>query len=58
MLKSVLKTVWQFLTEAVGDNDYRRYRARLLARGETPLTPDEFYLSNLERKYSQPNRCC
>jgi len=58
MFKSTLKAVWQFFIEAVGENDYRHYRARMLARGETPLAPDAFYLANLERKYSRPNRCC
>lgn len=58
MLKSFLRTVWKFTLELVGENDYSRYRDRLLRRGETPLPPDAFYLSNLERKYSRPNRCC
>lgn len=58
MLKCLLKTLWRIVLESVGENDYGRYRDRLLARGETPLAPDAFYLSNLERKYSRPNRCC
>lgn len=58
MLKSLLKTLWCFVLEAVGERDYARYCDRQFARGETPLAPDAFYLSKLERKYSRPNRCC
>ena len=58
MFLRALKAIWSFVLESAGENDYSRYRGRLIARGETPLAPDAFYLSNLERKYSRPNRCC
>lgn len=58
LFMNLFKTIWRFLLEAFGENDYKRYRERLLARGETPLGPAAFYVSNLERKYSRPNRCC
>jgi len=57
-LLQLLKTVWHWIREATGENDYQRYRARALARGESPLLPSAFYASRLERKYSRPNRCC
>ncbi|HEY6292609.1 MAG TPA: CstA-like transporter-associated (seleno)protein [Terriglobia bacterium] len=58
MLTQLLKTLWHFLREVSGENDYPRYRDRALARGESPLSPVRFYLSRLEHKYSRPNRCC
>ncbi|HEV3279948.1 MAG TPA: CstA-like transporter-associated (seleno)protein [Terriglobia bacterium] len=58
MIKTIFRTLWRFLLDVAGENDYRRYRARTLARGETPLAPAAFYLASLEQKYSRPNRCC
>ncbi len=58
MIITFLRTAWRLLLEAIGENDYDRYRARMRGRGDTPVAPDAFYLSNLERKYSRPNRCC
>lgn len=58
MIAQFFCRLWYAVREVCGENDYRRYHSRLIARGETPVTPAEFYLSTLERKYSQPNRCC
>jgi len=58
MIIQLLKSVWSFLREASGENDYQRYCTRAGARGESPLSADDFYLSRLERKYSRPSRCC
>jgi uncharacterized short protein YbdD (DUF466 family) len=58
MVRQLLKTLWTYLRESAGENDYERYRARALARGESPVRAAEFYLSRLEHKYSRPNRCC
>ena len=49
---------WQFLCDATGENDYARYRTFALRQGESPMTPEAFYLSQLRQKYSRPNRCC
>ena len=57
-MKAFLATVWHFIREAAGENDYRRYVDWALAHGESPLSPAAFYVSRLERKYSRPNRCC
>lgn len=58
MLLRFLKTLWHYLRESAGENDYEHYRTRALERGETPAEAAEFYLSRLEHKYSRPNRCC
>jgi hypothetical protein len=54
----LLIEIWRFARELVGDNAYTRYRQYIAARGGCPLTPQEFYLSELQRKYSRPSRCC
>jgi len=54
----VVKTLWEFLREVCGENDYARYRARALALGEPLLSPQDFYAEKLRRTYSRPNRCC
>jgi hypothetical protein len=58
MLLQLLESLWTFLRESAGENDYEHYRTRALARGESPVEPAEFYLSRMEHKYSRPNRCC
>jgi hypothetical protein len=57
-LLNLIRTAWQYLSEVSGENDYPRYRARVIAQGGAPLTPGAFYLGQLHRKYSRMNRCC
>ncbi len=57
-LQKVLKSVWEYLREACGEEDYTRYQARAFGRGEQPMTAEAFYLAELRHKYSRPNRCC
>jgi hypothetical protein len=57
-IHELLISVWGFLREACGENDYARYRAHVLARGGKPQPPGDFYLEKLNKKYSTPNRCC
>jgi hypothetical protein len=50
---------WQGLREWCGDSAYERYRSWALRRhAERPLSAAEFYVEQLNRKYSRPNRCC
>jgi uncharacterized short protein YbdD (DUF466 family) len=51
--------LWRGLREWSGDAAYDRYLAcaKRSSRQET-LTPAEFYVEQLNRKYSRPNRCC
>lgn len=55
---NLVRTVWRYLREVTGENDYPRYRARILAQGGAPLAPEAFYLDQLRRKYSRISRCC
>jgi uncharacterized short protein YbdD (DUF466 family) len=55
---------WCALRQIFGDAAYENYlRSLNRAAGQhgspiTPLTPEEFYLDSLRRRYSQINRCC
>jgi len=56
----LLRRFWRGLREWCGDAAYERYLLAV-ARKSTPcrtLTPEEFYVEQLDRRYSRPNRCC
>jgi uncharacterized short protein YbdD (DUF466 family) len=56
----LLRRLWRALREWCGDAAYERY-LRSRARNSDPchtLTPKEFYVEQLQRRYSRPNRCC
>ena len=57
-LLNLIRTAWQYFREVSGEEDYRRYRARMIAQGGVPLAPDAFYLGQLRQKYSRISRCC
>jgi len=56
--RRLMQRIWEVAREILGDKAYERYAESLRARGEAPLTPAEFYVSQLQRKYSRPSRCC
>jgi uncharacterized short protein YbdD (DUF466 family) len=51
--------IWRGLREWSGDAAYEKY-VRCASRGGSKalLSPAEFYVEQLNRKYSRPNRCC
>jgi uncharacterized short protein YbdD (DUF466 family) len=49
---------WRFLRDLTGDAAYDVHLAHARAREERPQTREDFYMENLRRKYSRPNRCC
>jgi uncharacterized short protein YbdD (DUF466 family) len=56
----LLRRLWRGLREWCGDAAYERYlrsRVRKSAPG-CALTAEEFYVEQLNRRYSRPNRCC
>jgi uncharacterized short protein YbdD (DUF466 family) len=53
-----LRWLWDVARQLLGDNAYDRYAQHVRARGGLPLSPKEFYVSQLQRKYSRPSRCC
>jgi len=54
----MVRGLWEYLREVSGENDYARYCERVEERGEQPISPHAFYLSQQEHKHSRPTRCC
>jgi uncharacterized short protein YbdD (DUF466 family) len=59
-LKRLAHRAWLGVREWCGDSAYERYvQAQRTMPGEASLlTPAEFYVEQLNRRYSRPNRCC
>jgi len=56
----LVRRTWRGIREWCGDAAYESYlrsNSRRLSAGR-PLTAKEFYVEQLERRYSRPNRCC
>ncbi len=53
-----IRRIWEIAREVLGDRAYERYVERARASGELPLAPEEFYIAQLERRYTRPSRCC
>jgi uncharacterized short protein YbdD (DUF466 family) len=51
---------WSGVREWCGDAGYERYLRSSAVKGDgcPRLTPQEFYVQQLNRRYSRPNRCC
>jgi uncharacterized short protein YbdD (DUF466 family) len=57
--QELLTSIWAGLRQWSGDSAYETYLARAAQkRGTKPLSATEFYVEQLNRKYSRPNRCC
>jgi uncharacterized short protein YbdD (DUF466 family) len=52
---SALREWWR---GASGSYAYASYLKHASKNRAKPLTAEEFYLDNIQRKYSRPNRCC
>ncbi len=58
-LLKLIGQLWQGLREWCGDAAYEKYvRGTDLKTGERLLSRTEFYVEQLNRRYSRPNRCC
>jgi hypothetical protein len=55
-----LRRFWHGLREWCGDAAYESYLRSKATEFSTcrKLTPAEFYIEQLNRRYSKPNRCC
>jgi uncharacterized short protein YbdD (DUF466 family) len=51
---------WRMLGQIMGEGEYARYCEHIRSKhpDRTVPTPEEFYVSRLNEKYSRPNRCC
>jgi uncharacterized short protein YbdD (DUF466 family) len=58
--KRFLRRFWRGLREWCGDAAYESYLRSPGARGGScrTLSQAEFYVEQLNRRYSRPNRCC
>ena len=57
-LRKMACAFWQWLRGFTGDTAYESY-LRHVGDGSAPrLTAEEFYLDDMQRKYTRPNRCC
>ena len=56
----LLRRIWYGLREWCGDAAYDRYLKSHTKRyrSEALLSREEFYLSQLQKKYSRVSRCC
>ncbi len=60
-IKHFVRVFWRGIREWCGDAAYERYLRSLAARQcptKPALTAEEFYVEQLTRRYSRPNRCC
>lgn len=61
VVRKVLRRLWRGVREWCGDAAYERYLTSGAQRNSAPqrhLTAEQFYLDQLQRRYSRPNRCC
>jgi hypothetical protein len=54
-LRRALAAAWRFLREVSGDRAYEVYAERW---GSAAVSPREFYLDTLKRRYDRISRCC
>jgi uncharacterized short protein YbdD (DUF466 family) len=58
-MKAVLRVLWTGLRQWSGDAAYERYLECALRHGaDKTLSESEFYVEQLNQRYSRPNRCC
>ena len=58
-IMGTLQVFWRGLRQWTGDSAYETYLACAERQpAKKPLSATEFYVEQLNRKYSRPNRCC
>ena len=59
-MKRLAAKLWLGIREWCGDSAYERYVQAQKTKPEKSclLTPAEFYVERVNRRYSRPNRCC
>jgi len=59
-VRKMAKRFWRGLREWCGDAAYERYlRSSAFEQGKAQrLSTREFYVEQVNRRYSRPNRCC
>jgi putative selenoprotein len=58
-IRRFARRFWRGIREWCGDAAYERYLRSSAVQGEgRRLSAREFYVQQLNRRYSRPNRCC
>jgi uncharacterized short protein YbdD (DUF466 family) len=59
-IRRLARRFWRGVREWCGDAAYERYLRSSAAQSQgcRRLTAQEFYVQQLNRRYSRPNRCC
>ena len=59
-IRRLARRFWRGVREWCGDAAYERYLRSSAKEGDAGrrLSAREFYVQQLDRRYSQPNRCC
>ena len=59
-IRRFVRRFWRGVREWCGDAAYERYLRSSAAQGAgcRRLSAQEFYVQQLNRRYSRPNRCC
>jgi hypothetical protein len=59
-IRRFARRFWRGVREWCGDAAYERYlrSSAAQAEGRRRLSAQEFYVQQLNRRYSRPNRCC
>lgn len=56
--RASLRGAWNYLRAVMGDQAYERYLEVTRRTGATPLSPEDFYVDSVRRRYSTVSRCC
>lgn len=59
--RTLARRLWRGVREWCGDSAYERYLIAVRKNDSqscAPLTQKQFYVEQLNRRYSRPNRCC
>jgi uncharacterized short protein YbdD (DUF466 family) len=58
--QKLTRRFWRGIRDWCGDSAYERYLSATKQRQspDAPLTQEKFYVEQLNRRYSRPNRCC
>jgi hypothetical protein len=63
-LQTSVARFWWAVRQIFGDAAYENYLRSVSAengqggKAQTPLSPEDFYLDSLRRRYSRISRCC
>jgi uncharacterized short protein YbdD (DUF466 family) len=60
-VRRLARQLWRGIRDWCGDSAYERYlhsKQQLKGSGDGILSEEKFYVEQLQRRYSRPNRCC